>query len=427
MRKLLLGISAAIVCIASILSIISLNKNTANSEASYFIFQNAKTIYARNTQTGATEFQGKDAGAVINSVINGTSANSVEIEIGKGSYPIESIIRPKSGVQIIGQGMRNTILQATNYQSMILNAHPNAPSLGIEDHDLVIGNFTIDFRSFTGDVINLVSVKHARVFNIIIANVTSDSDALDFDGSDDVLVNNTQFYNIGGSAVHISASFAGWPEDWASHKGSSNIKVINSYAYNVGKTRHIAAYNTFAPDHGLGAAFNDSFSNIKVENSYSGIGFSNLTIGCSVDNALINNTVSEGVLIHSGAKDNLVSNVAIYNAGEYGILIYKASNATIENVKVLSSGFNAVAISNSRNIKIIDSKFDNEKKYEHPDILISNSTQVIVKHNTILSSKNIGAYTIEEKGDSDYNIIIGNELTRPAKIIGKHTSFSPQP
>src|SRR5207247_748318 len=112
--------------------------------------------------------------------------------------------------------------------TLILNAHPNDPSIGIGDRNLVIGNFTIDFGGHNADVINLVSVDNAQIFDLNVKNVTGESDALDFDGSENIIVTSTKFFDIGGSAAHVSASF----KNWNSFKGSSNVTVSNSCASN---------------------------------------------------------------------------------------------------------------------------------------------------------------------------------------------------
>ena len=209
-----------------------------NQQPSYIISTNGIMVSARNTLTENIEFEGNEPGSVINSAIDAT--HSGIIRISEGDYNFLNPIRPKSNISIIGEDMDNTVLNPQRAMSLIVNAHPNDPVLGIEDRNIVLGNFTINYEGVGGgDAINLVSVEKSRIFQVRIQNISWSSDAIDLDACNDILVESTDFLNIGGSAVHVSDSFTGWKSE--NKKGSNNITVVDAHASNVGKERKVAS------------------------------------------------------------------------------------------------------------------------------------------------------------------------------------------
>ena len=205
-------------------------------QPSYNISTDGTMVSALNTVTGNIEFEGDEPGLVINSAIDAIQSGTIRVS--EGDYNFINPIRPKSNIRIIGDGTDNTILNVRRPMSLIVNAHPNDPTLGIGDRNIVLGNFTINYEGFGGgDAINLVSVEKSRIFQVRIENISRPSDAIDFDACKDMIVESTSFLNIGGSAVHVSDSFTGWESD--NKKGSNNITVIDAYASNVGKERKV--------------------------------------------------------------------------------------------------------------------------------------------------------------------------------------------
>ncbi len=81
--------------------------------ASYIIFKDENTIYAKNGMTGKIDFQGSDASMVIQSAIN-TLTNGGKIFIKAGTYNISSsILISKDSIAIEGEG-KSTILKLSN-------------------------------------------------------------------------------------------------------------------------------------------------------------------------------------------------------------------------------------------------------------------------------------------------------------------------
>jgi hypothetical protein len=403
---------------ANIIKIIGLSHEIVDLESmpvAYIISSDGTQAYALNTATGNIDFHGSDAGFVINSAISSTGTNG-RINIKSGTYFVDSTIRPTSGIQIIGEDTVSTILKENRDQSTILNAHPNDPSVGIEDHDITIGNFTIDNSNHKGDVINFVSAENSRIFSITIGNVSSMSDALDFDGSRNMLVEHTRFYNIGGSAVHISGSFDGWQ----THRGSNNITIIDSFASNVGKNRKIGAYNMFAWSDSISGTSNNTLSDITVENSYGGIEFTSIGQGNKVSDIVVNGTTYRG--IDMTGSNNLVERARIVNTNSHGIIVHDATNCTINDVEIFGSAYNNIALTKNKNVTVSAAELGNIVNKGYSNIYISDTSRSLVDNPDLLYGATAGSYAIEEAGSSDYNIINAKQsVALITKIIGEHT------
>jgi hypothetical protein len=387
--------------------------------SSYIVHTNGTMIYARNTTTGVDEFKGGDASRVINKAINATQSGSIHIS--EGQYVTKSTIRPKSDTQIIGDGINNTFFTPLENRSLIVNAHPNDPTLGIGDRNIVLGNFTINYEGVGGgDAINLVSVEKSRIFQLRIENISRPSDAIEFDGCNNIIVESVQFFNIGGSAIQMSDSYNGWGT--ANHKGSNNITVIDAYASNVGKERKVAAFNAFARDTAISGTNNITFTKILVENSYSGFDFAKFGSGYKVIEATILDSLSRGIAIRG--MNNIITNATIFNTGSHGILASDSQNITIGESTIFGSKGNNIAITDSVGIKIINNTVGNKVASKFASVSLTNTFRSTIEGIVILNNSQV-PYIVEEKGGSDYNkIIISNQFTMPAKKVGAHTTLS---
>ena len=388
--------------------------------SSYNVHVNGTTVYARNTTTGVDEFKGGDAARVINKAINATQSGSIHIS--EGHYITKSTIRPKSDTQIIGEGINNTIFTPLENRSLIVNAHPNDPTLGIGDRNIVLGNFTINYEGVGGgDAINLVSVENSRIFQVRIENISRPSNAIEFDGCNNIIVESVQFFNIGGSAIQMSDSYTGWMT--ANHKGSNNITVIDAYASNVGKERKVAAFNAFTRDTAISGTNNITFTKILVENSYSGFDFAKFGSGYKVIDATILDSLSRGIAIRG--MNNIITNATIFNTGSHGILASDSQNTTIGETIIFGSKGNNIAVTDSVDIKIMNNTVGNKVASKFASVSLTNTFRSSIEGTVILNNSQVPNYIVEEKGGSDYNkIVISNQFTMPVNKVGVHTTIS---
>ena len=351
-----------------------------NQQPSYIISTNGTMVSARNTLTENIEFEGNEPGSVINSAIDAT--HSGIIRISEGDYNFLNPIRPKSNISIIGEDIDNTVLNPQRAMSLIVNAHPNDPVLGIEDRNIVLGNFTINYEGVGGgDAINLVSVEKSRIFQVRIENISWSSDAIDLDACNDIFVESTDFLNIGGSAVHVSDSFTGWKSE--NKKGSNNITVVDAHASNVGKERKVAAFNAFARDTAISGTNNITFTKILVENSYSGVDFAKFGSGYKVIDATIVDSLSRGITIRG--MNNMITNATIFDTGSHGITVINSQETTIQNSSILKSNGNNIAITDSTDTHVMNVNLGETKNGEHLHILLKNTMHDLIDGITILS------------------------------------------
>jgi hypothetical protein len=350
-------------------------------QPSYNISTDGTMVSALNTVTGNIEFEGDEPGSVINSAIDAIQSGTIRVS--EGDYNFINPIRPKSNIRIIGDGTDNTILNVRRSMSLIVNAHPNDPTLDIGDRNIVLGNFTINYEGVGGgDAINLVSVEKSRIFQVRIENISRPSDAIDFDACKDMIVESTSFLNIGGSAVHVSDSFTGWESD--NKKGSNNITVIDAYASNVGKERKVAAFNAFARDTAISGTNNITFTKILVENSYSGFDFAKFGSGYKVIDATILDSISRGIAVRG--MNNIITNTTIFNTDSHGIAVINSQHTTIQNSSILKSNGNNIAITDSTDTQIRNVKLGETKSGEHLHILFKNTMRDLIDGVTILSN-----------------------------------------
>lgn len=73
----------------------------------YIVFTNETGIYGKNGHTGRITHAGKDSTRVINEVISVMPAGSLVI---KGSHTLNDTLVLKTGVQLVGEGIRSTVL-----------------------------------------------------------------------------------------------------------------------------------------------------------------------------------------------------------------------------------------------------------------------------------------------------------------------------
>ncbi len=106
--------------------------------ASYIIFKDGNTIYAKNGTTGKIEFQGTDAATVIQGTINNLTSGG-KIFIKNGTYDISStIFYKKNEISIEGEGMGSVLKLADNANVDVLSAGRR------NNRRIIIKNLNID-------------------------------------------------------------------------------------------------------------------------------------------------------------------------------------------------------------------------------------------------------------------------------------------
>ena len=98
---------------------ITIEPGSFQTEASYIIFTDGTTVYARNGKTGAIDFRGTSAGAVIQQAINALGSVGGKIAIKAGTYDVGSTqLSSTAPVIIYGEG-RATVITSSALDTVI--------------------------------------------------------------------------------------------------------------------------------------------------------------------------------------------------------------------------------------------------------------------------------------------------------------------
>ena len=342
---------------------------SAQSADRYVVYESAGTYYARNIVSGADEFSGSDAGAVINSAISAIGdSNSIGIQA--GSYSIKTTIVLRSGLRIHGNS--GTVLEL-NFDGDIFT--------GNAVNDAEISNLEIDGNNDThsGRAVYLSnSCKRCSVIDLYIHNISEN--AIDFRSA------GSEHNRISGNRIEDCEQVGIYYGDGADHgtitsnliqrsglsaiqlgTGSSHCKVSLNTIVNAGfnfpgsgqahgilatgDSSNAGEFNVIKNNTVLGsrdsAIYLDSSlhytvvsGNVVKSTANNGIGIylgggSFPSSFAAVIGNVITDTIGTGIRIDAPDVGNRSSNVVIGSnciagSGESGIAVYKTKHLNIE-------------------------------------------------------------------------------------------------
>jgi len=152
-------------------------KVSAVTEASYIVFTDGFTIYAKNGVTGVIDYSGSNAAEVIQAGIDALGSHGGIVLIKEGTYVISSTIKVPGNVTLSGVGFATKLVLADYAdQRVIENKHPNA----FLDSNIVISNLQIDGNgagqseepSVSASAIFFTRVTESRVEGCWLHNVS---------------------------------------------------------------------------------------------------------------------------------------------------------------------------------------------------------------------------------------------------------------
>ncbi len=184
--------------------------------ASYIIFKDGNTIYAKNGMTGKIEFQGSDAATVINNCITALPSAGGLIHLKRGIYTISApiTILPKKD-----QFSANTIIQGEGYGTnlqLAAGATTDVINMGAEH----ISRFTI--RDFHIDGNKIAAPLGGMGINI----GTSAWDVL----IDHLLITNCHNYGIyqnGGTTLRLRDIYTYYCDEASIYVKGTNFSLEN--------------------------------------------------------------------------------------------------------------------------------------------------------------------------------------------------------
>lgn len=116
-------------------------KVSAVTEASYVVFIDGLTVYAKNGMTGIIDYSGSNAAEVIQAGIDALGSHGGIVLVKEGTYVISSTIKVPGNVTLSGVGFATKLVLADYAdQRVIENKHPDA----FVDSNIVISNLQID-------------------------------------------------------------------------------------------------------------------------------------------------------------------------------------------------------------------------------------------------------------------------------------------
>lgn len=141
---------------------------------------------------------------------------------------------------------------------------------------------------------------------------------------------------------------------------------------------------------------------------------------------------SDGIVLHGDAQGRtaiLQAGLSVSN-GANGIVIDNAQGAVVDHLRVFENYRSGITVTNSENTRIVSNEITSDAQYgTWPEILLEDSIGTLVQGNTIgdqiTSKAQRPTYGVEERGQSDANLIIDNFISGASdgevKVVGAAT------
>ncbi len=362
------------------------------------------TIAARNGTTGRIDYRGADFYTVYNSASNALAAGGV-IEIGAGTFDINTNLVPHDNTWTRGQGIGRTILRGT-------------ASLGV--------NPIIKRRSNTVPATS----KGVPATNIKITDLELDGSQMDTAGNTGgkgifiQYFNNSEFRNI---YIHDT------PTSCFGNDYGQNILYDNDMAVNCGRAHPTAAAGESPGGSGFGIGTGEySNESTVITNSYA---FNNWFAGVTFE-AVVNNATSKYMIatntysrnntygfvswastaaLSENSKVKFVGNTAEDNT-DSGIYIYRYSNDVLISGNILEN--NTVGIKNERSKNfgavVVGNIINGSSTYG----IYANGSDAIYESNKISKSGKSGVRISDKTDQSSSDIIFSNNLIFDSGLAG---------
>jgi len=310
-------------------------KVSSVTEASYIVFTDGFSIYAKNGTSGIIDYSGSNAAEVIQAGIDALGSHGGIILIKEGTYVISSTIKVPGNVTLSGVGFATKFVLADYAdQNVIENKHPDA----YVDSNIVISNLQIDGngakqsreQSVSVSAIFFTRVTKIRVEGCWIHNVSSVQNlnaGITTVLSSYIVIRGNMIYDNGYAGVFLSSGEGAIV--------SNNMFMRNHRGvYLAGHSRAIVEGNQIiSNDEGIRmyqtASNNTIQGNLIKDNGEEGININRVECENNfiLDNYLINNRVQ---ISDKGTGTIIKDNVG-YRTENHGV-------ATVKNGSFISHG-----------------------------------------------------------------------------------------
>jgi len=429
--------------------------------ASYIIFTDGSTIYAKNGTTGEIEFSGADATTVIQNAINQLSNGMIFIK--RGTYDLSGVLSLDDNTIIVGESAEDTILQhyglkipagksnilvsnirfdkAGSAQTLAIYAYDGVSNLTIAKctfdgyvyafqpvlptgnetfdniiiEDSVISNMNATHESHAA--ISLFNCRNSKALNNRITNVGSRGIAVGGLASD-VLISGNYIENSGLNYNDKPAIYVGFTRsDFIMRNVIVSNNVIVNYNNNYITHGIVVSGETATDRYGYGIVIegNTIFDNQTTSKKGTAIYLHGFSGGGATFNVrgvtVIGNTIYtplKGITVTLSRFNTITSNV-IEKPFEYGILLSAGAYNTISGNIIRNPSQKAT------------------NTYDGLRIEGVTPTHNSIIGNIIFDDDNNMAYGVRELADGDYNYnfigfnSIGGAVTASVLVNGTET------
>lgn len=308
---------------------IIVEKNSIVETATYIVYINGSTINAQNGTTGAIEFSGTDASAVIQHAIDALGTNGGKVLIREGTYNITTTINIQSRAWLEGVGYATELKQANpNGTDIIRNK-----SFGNKtDTDITISNLRINgnhelVTSGSPFGINLYRVVKAKITENYVHNfphgfvgVPGYSRPIHFWETKKSIVSKNYLWNNSYSDIFlaVNANYNIITDNIieTEHRGiytwqSRWVTITNNYIHGTGAKTNKEGIRIYKDI----VAGSSTMSNNILRNLYTGIQLAGTT-----DNRIIGNIIEDctNPISYSGTGNIIKSNQGYFTDPQTG-------------------------------------------------------------------------------------------------------------
>ena len=223
---------------------ITIEPGSFQTEASYVIFTDGTTIYARNGTTGAIDYSGTNAASVINSALSALTSGG-KIFLKAATYEIGTTIYLKDFITLSGENHYATVLKATAAITVLDTPFTG----GYVNQYIVIENLMVDGNGIATKGIHF-PVWRGRIRNVEVRSVAGDS--IHIEGNvnsaienviEDVVTQNVGMTTAGSAGIRLGTKATdniirrhiARDSDYGVYVGAAGNIITNSHYYGLNK------------------------------------------------------------------------------------------------------------------------------------------------------------------------------------------------
>ena len=386
-------------------TVATINKWSEVKGCSYQNFTDGTTTYSQSCDDGTILSSSSSAASVIQNTIN-TLTSGGRIIVKTGTYSISANIKPASNIIIQGEGIGNTILQASSSNGIFVKNDATAMS------NFMVTDMTLDGNNQNQKVVNFDSnASNFKLIRVYVKNAGNANLAYQVgDIQDSIFDTNTSGADL-VSGIYTGSKITGTTFKNGSGQGltstnAQNVTITNNFFTNISTNAIVLSSSAGTIKNVLisGNVFKGSGSNdIQFYKSTNAIGNNTITSNVGSSNIDIGeNGVSDGNIVVGNAANSIIVN-GNNNIVTNNRLSASTSSTAAIYVKSGTQGNrivgNYIAEANAAGIEIEGSDYNTV------------SGNIIVNNGRIATNTYNGIYLINNGGSTpDNNVVSGNSI-----------------